>query len=323
MKTSCNPRQRQRKLRRKPPRSRSGGRKPPLSRSRVPVASRRSRTPGRKARGSAQLCAVEPRQARSTISRRDGPEWLHEGFKFDGYRMEARLDHGKVPLIDARAGLDAPVRTRGGGGCRASGRERAARRRSRRGGRARRQQLLAAADGLEGRARRSFRLLCLRSPVSGRPDFSRVPLIERKAALARLLRAGGGRGCFRLYGSLHRRGSLILDKACEIGLEGIISKRRNAPYRSGRSDNFVKSKCRGRDQGLIVAGYSRRRPCRTPSAPLSRLSTRTASCATPAGSAPATPRRWRAICSSGCSRCASKSGRSRYRRTNGARTSSG
>ena len=48
---------------------------------------------------------------------------------------------------------------------------------------------------------------------------------------------------------------LILGKACEMGLEGIISKRRNAPYRSGRTDNFVKSKCRG-GQELIVAGYS-------------------------------------------------------------------
>ena len=39
-----------------------------------------------------------------------------------------------------------------------------------------------------------------------------------------------------------------------MGLEGIVSKRRDAPYRSGRTDNFVKTKCHGR-QEFIVAGY--------------------------------------------------------------------
>jgi bifunctional non-homologous end joining protein LigD len=39
-----------------------------------------------------------------------------------------------------------------------------------------------------------------------------------------------------------------------LGLEGIISKRRDAPYQSGRTDNFVKSKCHGR-QEFIVAGF--------------------------------------------------------------------
>ena len=40
-----------------------------------------------------------------------------------------------------------------------------------------------------------------------------------------------------------------------MGLEGIVSKRRDAPYRSGRTDNFVKIKCHGR-QEFIVAGYT-------------------------------------------------------------------
>jgi bifunctional non-homologous end joining protein LigD len=40
-----------------------------------------------------------------------------------------------------------------------------------------------------------------------------------------------------------------------MGLEGIVSKRRDAAYRPGRSDNFVKTKCRG-GQEVIVAGYS-------------------------------------------------------------------
>ena len=47
---------------------------------------------------------------------------------------------------------------------------------------------------------------------------------------------------------------VILRHACDMGLEGIVSKRRSAPYRSGRTDNFIKTKCRG-EQEFIVAGY--------------------------------------------------------------------
>ena len=50
-------------------------------------------------------------------------------------------------------------------------------------------------------------------------------------------------------------GPLIYRHACDMGLEGIVSKRRNAPYRSGRSENFVKTKCHGR-QEFIVAGFT-------------------------------------------------------------------
>ena len=70
-----------------------------------------------------------------------GPEWLHE-IKFDGYRMEARLDHGKVRLLTRkRAGLDAPLQAGRRGGCRAARRDRAPRRRSGGGRRQRHQRI--------------------------------------------------------------------------------------------------------------------------------------------------------------------------------------
>src|SRR5947199_10508362 len=40
-----------------------------------------------------------------------------------------------------------------------------------------------------------------------------------------------------------------------MGLEGIVSKRADAPYRSGRSDSFIKTKC-SNAQELVVGGYS-------------------------------------------------------------------
>ncbi len=85
-------------------------------------------------------------------------------------------------------------------------------------------------------------------------DFTGEPLTERKAALARLLAGHGKSDIIRYTDDAGESGPAILRHACEMGLEGIISKRRNAPYRSGRTDNFIKTKCRG-EQEFVVAGY--------------------------------------------------------------------
>ncbi len=87
-------------------------------------------------------------------------------------------------------------------------------------------------------------------------DLTAEPLTARKAALADLLKRDGASGTIRTAGHFDEPGPLILEHACAMGLEGIVSKRRNAPYRSGRTDNFVKSKCHGR-QEFVVAGFSR------------------------------------------------------------------
>jgi bifunctional non-homologous end joining protein LigD len=66
------------------------------------------------------------------------------------------------------------------------------------------------------------------------------PLEERKARLAKLLsKAGGG-----VYLSEHLagEGGVIFEHACRMGLEGIVSKRRDFPYRSGRSKCWIKVK---------------------------------------------------------------------------------
>ena len=86
-------------------------------------------------------------------------------------------------------------------------------------------------------------------------DLIATPLIERKAELERLLKGTDKSGVVRYTGHFDDAGPLILRHACEMGLEGIVSKRRDASYRSGRSDDFVKTKCHGR-QEFIVAGYT-------------------------------------------------------------------
>jgi ATP-dependent DNA ligase len=72
-------------------------------------------------------------------------------------------------------------------------------------------------------------------------DLRRDPLAVRKATLLDVLaRAAPG---IRFNEHLdHEDGPLVFEHACKLGLEGIVSKRRDSPYNSGRSRHWIKSK---------------------------------------------------------------------------------
>jgi bifunctional non-homologous end joining protein LigD len=71
-------------------------------------------------------------------------------------------------------------------------------------------------------------------------DLRRSPWMDRRAALARLLsEAGHG---IRLSQHLDSDGPAMFRAACAMGLEGVVSKRRDRPYRSGRSPDWIKVK---------------------------------------------------------------------------------
>lgn len=82
------------------------------------------------------------------------------------------------------------------------------------------------------------------------------PLEQRKQRLAALL-AGPGPWQDRIRYSDHviGNGGAFFELACARGLEGIISKQRDQPYRPGRSTAWVKTKCLQR-QELVVGGYT-------------------------------------------------------------------
>ena len=72
-------------------------------------------------------------------------------------------------------------------------------------------------------------------------DLRDLPLIERKRRLARLISTKNRRAI--KYGQhLKGNGASVLDYVCRLGLEGIVSKRVDAPYRSGPSKTWLKSK---------------------------------------------------------------------------------
>jgi bifunctional non-homologous end joining protein LigD len=73
-------------------------------------------------------------------------------------------------------------------------------------------------------------------------DLRRAPLVGRKRVLAELL-SGVGLNLIRHTEHLEGDGATILEHACKLGLEGIVSKRADAPYRSGARPEWVKTKC--------------------------------------------------------------------------------
>lgn len=71
-------------------------------------------------------------------------------------------------------------------------------------------------------------------------DFRKEPLIERKRKLKAIV-AKASRFLFADH--LEADAEEVYARACQMGLEGIVSKRREAPYRSGRQETWVKAKC--------------------------------------------------------------------------------
>jgi bifunctional non-homologous end joining protein LigD len=71
-------------------------------------------------------------------------------------------------------------------------------------------------------------------------DLHRKPLAERKAALRKLLKRT--KGGIQYVEHVEGDGAAMFVAACKLGLEGIVSKKIDAPYRSGLSKSWLKTK---------------------------------------------------------------------------------
>ncbi|RWK57384.1 DNA ligase D [Mesorhizobium sp.] len=196
---------------------------------------------------------VEPTLATLVSSAPSGERWLHE-IKFDGYRLQARIEAGRVKLL-TRSGLDwtkkfgkavvsaladIPVGTALIDGelvveTSAGASDFSA----------------LQADLSEGRSDR-FRFYVFDLLHLDGYDLREVALIKRKELLEKII--GSDSGIISYSSHFEEDGALVLRHACRLSLEGIVSKLRDAPYRAGRSKNWVKSKCSAR-QEFVVAGY--------------------------------------------------------------------
>jgi bifunctional non-homologous end joining protein LigD len=81
-------------------------------------------------------------------------------------------------------------------------------------------------------------------------DIRPMSLVERRALLVDLLY--GAEGPIRLSEDIPENAERLLDTACEMGLEGIIAKRRHAPYRSGRGGDWLKCV---QSESFVIIGY--------------------------------------------------------------------
>jgi bifunctional non-homologous end joining protein LigD len=200
---------------------------------------------------------VPPQLATLVTEAPEGADWLHE-IKFDGYRILGRLERGRVRLLSrndkdwtarfsdiAAAVARLPARTALLDG------EVAVLRPDGTTSFQALQQRLGGAEGAGTMVYMVFDILHL----DGR-DLRGEPLERRKAALEALIgKASAGDGPVRFSAHVVGGGGAFLRRACGLGLEGAVSKRRDAPYTSGRGMTWIKAKCLQR-QEVVIGGYT-------------------------------------------------------------------
>jgi bifunctional non-homologous end joining protein LigD len=183
-----------------------------------------------------------------------GEGWVRE-IKFDGYRMQLRVEHGGVSL-KTRKGLDwtekFPAIAKEAGAlpdCLIDG-EIVALDSS---GVPNFSDLQAAiADGKTDRlVFFAFDLLFAQGL-----DLRRLPLVERKVQLKQLLdaRRKGAAKCIRYVEHFDADGETVMESAKKLAMEGIVSKKLSAAYHSGRSESWTKTKARPGHE-VVIGGY--------------------------------------------------------------------
>jgi len=213
--------------------------------------------PAKEAKGkrvTAMPAFVAPELCASVDRPPSGEGWCHE-IKFDGYRVQLRVEDGGA-ILKTRKGLDWTDKFR------AIARE----------GTSLPDALIdgeivaldqngapdfstlqaAISDGkTDALIFFAFDLL-----FSGDEDLRPIPLRERKARLKKMLEARTKRDSrsIRYVEHFETGGDAILQSACELSLEGIVSKKLGAPYRSGRSESWTKAKCRAGHE-VVLGGW--------------------------------------------------------------------
>jgi bifunctional non-homologous end joining protein LigD len=165
-------------------------------------------------------------------------DWLYE-VKHDGYRMLARI----AGLGLEASWLDGEIVVPGDGG---------------------RSSFQRLQNAFEAGDDSSIVYFVFDAPYLEGEDLTRLPLRARKERLKRKLPAAGA---VRFSEHLAGNAAEVLEQACRLGLEGLIGKRADSVYVSGRTRDWIKLKCR-RQQDFVIAGYTAQRGSRAAS-PLS------------------------------------------------------
>jgi len=196
---------------------------------------------------------VEPQLTRLVDQPPSGVDWVHE-VKFDGYRMQLRVEGGKAKLL-TRKGLDwtekfAAIAKSSAKfpDCIVDGEVCAL---DHNGAPDFAALQAALSDGKsENLIFFVFDLL-----FANGEDLRSLPLSDRKARLEALLHKAKTDAHLRYVEHFTSGGDTVLQSACRMKLEGIVSKRLDAPYTSGRGDSWTKAKCRAGHE-VVIGGWS-------------------------------------------------------------------
>ena len=196
---------------------------------------------------------VEPQLAKLVDRPPDGPLWGHE-VKLDGYRAQVLVSRHRA-VIRTRAGLDWTTRFAAVAkdaealpDCLIDG------------------EIVALDDtGLPSFAALQAALSEDKSEdlvlfafdllFEGLEDLRVQSLAYRKERLEKLLSARGVSKRLHYVAHLVSSAAAVYASACKVGLEGIVSKQLDAPYRSGRSGSWTKTKCRA-GQEVVLGGWT-------------------------------------------------------------------
>jgi bifunctional non-homologous end joining protein LigD len=194
---------------------------------------------------------VPPQLCRLVDQPPSGTDWVHE-VKFDGYRLQLRVENGKACLL-TRKGLDwtakFPTITKAAAGLPDSIIDGEVCALDHNGAPDFAALQAALSDGkTEPLIFFAFDLL-----FQGNEDLRRLPLSARKARLQKLLARHDSH--IRYVEHFTSGGDAVLLSACRMNLEGIVSKKLDAPYASGRGDTWTKAKCRAGHE-VVIGGWS-------------------------------------------------------------------
>jgi bifunctional non-homologous end joining protein LigD len=210
--------------------------------------------PVRGARKGILPAFLEPSLPQITQKAPSGPKWVHE-IKYDGYRMQARIDGRDVKLL-TRKGLNwtarfpsivAALKKLGLSSALLDGEivvEEATGVPS---------FNLLQADLKAGRHDR-FRYFLFDLLYCEGFDLTQATLLDRKALLQEILAGLSTSSPIRFSEHLEQDGPTMFEHACRLGLEGIISKRIDVRYRPGRGEHWLKTKGILR-QEFVILGY--------------------------------------------------------------------
>jgi bifunctional non-homologous end joining protein LigD len=221
-----------------------------------PQAGRRPKAESKRQAPSKMPKFISPQLCQSLERPPNGSGWGHE-IKFDGYRMQMRVENGNAILrtrkgLDwtekfsaiAKAGSDLPD-------CIIDGEIVAL---DENGAPSFPALQAALSDGKTN----DLVYFVFDFLFAGDKDLRGLTLAARKSKLEKMLAAGLTKSAvlvIRFVEHLETAGEAVLESACHLSLEGIISKKLSALYRSGRSADWSKSKCRAGHE-VVIGGWS-------------------------------------------------------------------